>query len=739
MNDGKTNTAHHTTVELANAKLSLRRELSFHLQEYQDEPCYLIEDELNSRYFRIGLPEYHFISLLDGSTSVAQAVAQTASKLGDQAISESDALTICKWLLDSNLASTEASRTCNRLIESHESTARRQTFQKLNPVTPKFPLFNPNRLLGVIHSSVGWLFSFPLFMVWLAVVASAAYHVTANWSSATQHASTVFSADNWIWLALTWLGLKLIHEIAHGVVCKRFGGNVRQAGLVLIVLLPLPYVDVTSSWRFLSKWHRIFVAAAGMYAEIFVAAVAALIWSQVEPGVIKQQCYNIMIAGSITTFVFNANPLMRFDGYYMLTDWLEMPNLGTHGQQLLRWAGKRFYLGLNVKKPTWPEQRSGLIASYAVLAFIWRILICVGLILAAEAMFFGAGIVLALLAGFLWVVWPIGKLLRFVLIGNETEQKPSTIRFCLLTGTLVALGWSVFNYLPWYARVQAPAIVDYATRSEVRTPVGGFVDQIFVKPDQAVKRGALIATLRNRELLADIEMLQMQIRTAELKARIYQQRPRNIPAYQVEIKNREALHKRLHERLQQQAKLEIRAPMDGQIMADELDSLLETYLSPGHKLCSIGSYETKKVQALIAQEDFELFQSKTGERVDIHIWGQGLGYFPATLVQVNPRARVALPHPAFSSTTGGPLPVKYRAPATAGNAVQEDEEQPFELVDPRFVAQISLNSSKANQLFPGQLGTVSFRGSRGTIGEVLYEKVARWLSQARKQSQQSWH
>lgn len=738
-NKPPTSIAHHATVELANTKLLLRPELTFHLQEYKGKPCYLIEDELNSRYFRTGLAEYNFISLLDGSTTVAQAVAQTASQLGNLAITESDAITICKWLLDNNLASTGVSRTSERLIESFEESHRKRTLQKLNPVTPKFPMFNPDRLVELINSTIGWLFSFPSFLVWLTVVAIGLYHVAANWDLMKGSASTVLSTNNWIWLGLTWIVLKCFHEIAHGVVCKRYGGTVRQAGMVLIVLIPLPFVDVSSSWRFPSKWHRIYVAAAGMYTEVFIAAFAAIIWSQLDTGVLKHQCYNIMIAGSVTTLFFNANPLMRFDGYYMLTDWLETPNLGSHGQQFLKWVGKKFYLGLDAKRPSWPEGRGAAVAIYAVLAFAWRILICAALILAAESVLFGAGIVLASLAVGMWIVWPIIKLLKYVFVSSETEEKPNAVRFCFVTSGLVAAIWGVFNYMPWYARVQAPAIVDYATKAEIRTPVGGFVKQLHVNNDQLVEQGDLIASLRNDELMADIEMLKMQIQTAELRARIYKQPPRQIAAYQVEIKTRESLIERLHERLEQKDNLQIRAQITGQIIADDLDVLLGTYLAPGHKICSIGSNQHKRVQALIAQHDFELFQNRTGSEVNVHIWGQGPGYFQAILEQVNPRARVSLPHPAFASTAGGPLPVKYRPLKTEDDTLDVDEEQPFELVDPRFVGQIALRADDGARLFPGQPGTVSFRSARGSVGEVLSEKTVSWLRRMRTQSQSAWH
>lgn len=734
-NNATNNQAHHTTVELANSKLYVRPDLSFHMQEYQGAPCYLIEDQFNSKFFRVGLAEYNFISLLDGSTTVSKAVAQTASTMGKLALSESDAISICKWLIDSNLASTDASRSSNRLVETQAESSRKKTIQKLNPISPKFPLFNPDRALARLNSTIGWIFSGPMFLLWALVVSVAVYQIYSNWQLFSSNASNVLSSDNWVWLAVTWVMLKLFHEAAHGLACKRFGGDIRQAGIVLIVMIPLPFVDVTSSWRLPSKWQRIFIAAAGMYAEIFIAAVAAIIWSQCEPGILRTQCYNIILAGSITTLFFNANPLMRFDGYYMLSDWLELPNLGTHGQQFLNWVGKKHYLGLDVKKPSWPEGNNAIIAGYGLAAAIWKVLICAVLALAAESLFFGAGIVLAAIAVGMWVLWPICKLLKFVFIGKETEEKPKAVRFLALTSTLATALWCVFAYMPWHARVNAPAIVDFSKTIEVRTPVGGFFRKVHVDLDQVVEKGDLIATLENPELRADIESLRIDLRTAELRARIYNQPPHRIAAYQVEAKNCESLRKRLNERLEQQRNLEIVAPMAGQLVADRFDVLMDTYLAPGHLICSVGSNENKQLKALVSQHDFELFKDMTGQLVDVHVWGQGPGRFPATLDQVNPRARLTLPSPAFNSAFGGPLPVKYRQPQSSAESNQSENSQSFELLNPRFLALVTLNDKVERELRPGQMGTVSFRTKRGTVGEVLSERVARWFQSVREADQ----
>lgn len=723
-------TPHHSTVELANCKLELRADLCFHLQEYRGIPCYLIEDEFNSRFFRIGIAEYRFICSLDGSTTIAQATAKNASH-GEDALGEKEATNVCKWLIDNGLASTGASRSSNRLMEASSKSDKRKTVARLNPVSQKFLLFNPNRFLTQICPMSGWIFSLPMFLVWCGVVLGAIFQIVTHWDEACGSQSRVFARNNWVWLGLSWLLLKLIHETAHGLACKRLGGDVRQCGIVLIMMLPLPFVDVTSSWRFPSKWLRILVAAAGMYVELFVAAMAAIVWSLADDGLIRQHAYNFMLAGSITTLLFNANPLMRFDGYYMLSDWLELPNLGTHGQQWLKWVGKKFYLGMDEKRPSWPEGRGWIVACYAILALIWKVIICIGLTIAAESLLFGAGVALTMGAVLFWVVWPLAKLIRLVFIGQRHQQRPGRLRFCILTLAVGATLWTLATQTPWYSRVEAPAIVDYQHRIEVRTPVAGFLADLFVSQGQIVKRGHVLARLENVELDAEIQQLKVQLESSNLRMRQFRQQA-SMAAYDAELENRTALAQRLTERQSQQRRLLIVANADGVVNADDLDSKQGRFFSPGSKICNIESDEHKEVHALVAQHDFDLFQQRMGKSVNVHVWGSGPGHFPARLSDLNSRARLEIPHPALGANAGGPLPVRNRIDL---DGEPQSNQSQLELVNPRFLARVQLPASASLQFKCGQPAMISFRTTRGSIGEVLWESFSQWIRTIKKRSQ----
>ena len=719
--------AHHTTVDLSSSRLTLREELTFHLQEYQKQECYLIEDELNSKYYRIGLSEYQLISQFDGLTSVGEATARNAAAMGDQALSEQDATTLCKWLIDSQLATTTASRSSGRLTETFQESDRRKKMARLNPLTPKFPLFNPQRLLQKVNGLFGWIFSLPVFAVWCIVVLIGCYSVFGNWNQVFSSQQQVLDSSNWIWLGLTWIVLKVLHEFGHGMACQRFDGEVREAGIVMILAIPLPFVDVTSSWRLRSKWRRIFIAAAGMYVEIFIAAIAAIVWSQSDPGVLRSQAWNIVLAGSFTTLIFNANPLMRFDGYYMLSDWLEMPNLGTHAQAWSKWLGKRFYLGMDVRQPTWPEGRGVIVGVYAILSLVWKVLICVGLALAAEAMFFGAGIVLAVLAVVMWVVVPIYKLLSFIFVDRGTGSPPSRIRFCVTTLAVAVIGYAFLNYTPWHARITAPAVVQFRDHAEVRSITGGFVTEVVVRPGQQVREGQTIARMRNEELELQVHSLQLEAESSEIRARQLMD-SRQIAALQAERENLSALRQQLSERREQLGALEIRAGIAGIVIGENLDSMVGRWLAPGETVCAIGSSGPKELLALVDQNDIDLFRGHQGADVRAHVWGQGQLMRPAKLTRIVPRASTSLPHDAFSAANGGSLPVKYAADEQSEPSF---EAAALELVEPRFSASVSVDDEESHRLRAGQKAQVSFRASRGSVWDVLSESTVQWIRRQR--------
>lgn len=711
----------HVAFEVMGMMPKVRDDLRITVQTYAGETCYVIEDAISSKFFRLGLAEYTLVSLLDGKTTIAEAMGRTASITGADALSERETGTLCKWLLDSGLATTTQSRGAARLSESMGKDAQRKLAGKANPIMQKVPLFNPMPLLKPIDWISRSVFTKLGALVWTAVVAYGGFKLWANWDTFTNASSNLLSSDNWLWLLVTWVGLKLIHELSHAMACRRFGGNVREAGIVFIVFAPMPYVDVTSSWRMDSKWKRILIAAAGMYAEVFLAAIAAIVWAGTFDPLIQQHCVNIIVTATLVTLMFNANPLMRFDGYYMLTDVTEMPNLATHGRQWMSYFMRRYFMGIKVACPQWPEGKHWAVVSYALAAFLWRILITVSIALSAEVLFHGAGVVLAVISIGMWLAMPAYK----SIVALRDNNQASYPRMAAITGTIALCLFSLWAFVPWYSQASVPIVVDYHPTQEIRCGVSGFLAQCHVKIGDKVQEGDVLATLTNREMELESANLVLEIEQSIQRERDYRYEDA-IGAVQVEQKTQLSLQSRLAQITEQIQSLTVVAPTSGIIAANEIESREGTVLSAGDRLMVMGADKREMIYGLIDQSEIDAFKDKIGESVKIHVWGSGLSSFNGEISRVLPRASNELRHDALGAHTGGPLTVRPKEQA------DQTAQSQVELIEPRFPMHIQFAGCRAEQVRPGQSGYARLNYKSGTVGEVFIRSVSDWIKDKRE-------
>ncbi len=680
---------------------------------------------MKSRFYRIGNAEYTFISLLDGVRTFADAFGKSCALLKEDALSEMKAASLCRWLVETGIATTPQTSQTVRLLEATERTQQAKWKSRLNLIFLKTPLGNPDRLMQIAHTCFGWMFSWWFFLVWLAVLATGIACVAIRHDRIWESSQQVISNNNWMLLIAAWLLLKVVHEGAHGVASKKFGVVVREFGVMWILCIPLPYVDVTSAWRIHSRSKRMLISAAGMYIELLIAAVAAIVWYTTHSPIVQQHAFNVMFTGSVVTILFNANPLMRFDGYYMLTDFLEMPNLATHGQQFMRHYGRRLFWGLGKDAPTWPEGRGWFVATYSAAALVWRVLIYVGLSIAACTLFHGIGIALAALALCMWIVFPLIKAIAFTIRGSDTET-PNRLQFLLVTTAIVAALVGVAS-LPYGRLVYAPLVVDYYPVEDVRARVSGFVERVHVKAGQHVQRGDVLLQLRNPELMISHQRLVDELAQCRQRQRHFHSQE-SIAAWQAERTGEKSILKQIAHSQSELDDLQVTASRDGIILDAKLENLQGKYLHRGDYVAQLGTSSDYKLISLIAEKDVDLFRDRLGQEVDVHIDGHAKRFTKTILVDVQPRATKQLPHHAFAATTGGELDIELTqadSPATPTVAMAEKPQQNAELIAPRFVAALDLPAD-ATTCRAGQTGCVSFRMQAGTVGQYIQQNVLRW-------------
>lgn len=710
-----------STLEFGQARLKLKESLRFDMRQSGNSIAWICEDEVTGRFFQLGLPQYTFLTMLDGQRTVSTALMKTATLLREHAIDESEAANICKWAIESGLVETETGNSAARREEQHQRLQKQQLVSWLNPMMVRLPLFDPDQGMQKAANLFGFLISPIGLILWLAVVISGFFQLLMHWNQFFVNRVSSFSAGDLFWIAVTSFVLKVIHEIAHGVACKKFGGRVRSCGILVLLLIPMPFVDVTSSWKFTNKWQRIFTSAAGMISEIFIAAIACLVWASSTPGPLQYHAGNVIITATLLTLLFNINPLMKFDGYYMLSDWLEIPNLATHGRQWLKGTFKRLFFGS--QRPTVKETgfRGFFVKAYGALAMLWFFSIAIGLSLGASSLLEGFGLIIAMIGLLMWVGIPAWKLAKYVAIGTEIER-PNRWWFasaCTITAACL-IGFLVCCPAP--SLVSAPIVVDYDPLTIVRAKASGFANIVHVSDGQFVQKGDPLVSLDNPELELELKTLLIDIQISKIRAQALLTRER-LGERVLEQESLSSMEKRRNELEAQIANLKIVATHDGTVLADELQANRGKFFQPGDEILSIGNKNEVHAIALARQQDIKWIEQNPEVDVELRIWGRSKNALIAGhIAHTNPRARDDLPHEAFAATAGGPLSVVPR------EQVEDSAESgDMKLTQPRVPLEIALSNTDRRDLLPGQAGQLYVRSRNQNMGTYLAQNFIRFV------------
>ncbi|HET7863484.1 MAG TPA: site-2 protease family protein, partial [Burkholderiaceae bacterium] len=302
------------------------------------KPWVLLLDPVTQRFHRMTPQVYGVLKLLDGRRTLDEVWNDACAQAdGDTvtAISQHELVQLLSSLYANDLVQTQVSPDPDEAFERYRRQQRARLKQTwLNPLNIKLPLLYPDAWFEAQAGLAGWLFSWGTLLVWLLIVAPAAVLGWQHWHELTENLSDrVLSAGNLVLLWFTYPAVKSIHEWAHGMAVKAFGGQVREIGLMFIMFTPVPYVDATSSYRFPSKWSRAAVAAAGVMAELVLGAIAVYVWLTAQPGLVTAVAFNVILIAGVSTLLVNGNPLMRYDGYFIACDLFELPNLAQRATQ----------------------------------------------------------------------------------------------------------------------------------------------------------------------------------------------------------------------------------------------------------------------------------------------------------------------------------------------------------------------------------------------------------------------
>lgn len=713
-----------STFEYTSVRMRLRDDLRVSVRHDGPEPYCILEDPVQNRFFRIGFAEYTLVSLFDGRNSLQDAVQATSCLLGDKALNEQQAGQVCDWLLKNGLADTRATGSGRRRHQQQESEKKRNRISLRNPLMIQMPLGNPDPFFRAVTNWFGWMFG-PLGAVaWTVLFCLGLYTVASTGLPLQRSLESVIAPNQWWSLALVGIGLKVVHELAHGICCRRMGGRVTEFGLFWFLLIPLPYVDVSSSWSFENRGHRMLVAAAGMMAELFVVAIATLVWKESPFSLVGQLAAQTILLGSVVTLAFNLNPLMRFDGYYLLCDWLRRPNLAIHGRAWVTDGLRRLFLGIR-RNPSTPDQ-GALCALYGILALGWQVLVVVSILVGAFNLVSGIGLVL-LLVGLL--VWLLAPLIRFVwsLMNSPEYTTGHRLRFAgsvMLFAGLIGMA----GLLPSPEFIAVDTVIMPCRPGYVRAARAGRVERVLVSEGQFVQAGTPLVKLCNHELDLSERVLsaEQQYLLLEKRTAIAEHRVGDITALDSRLDH---VRRQLSEIVDARKELTIRAPDNGRVFSDGmLQELDGRQIQAGTKICQLLDDRKMELVGLVPESDARFLKNGKYARIRCLVWGGRQLELDRSDLRVDPAATRTPPHFALASMAGGVHTV------IDSRTLNDSGHEQWQLTKAGFPCRISLSGNSASGLRPGQTARLKIRAREQNLGSYLIEKGWQWLGTRLKQS-----
>jgi putative peptide zinc metalloprotease protein len=546
------------------------------------------------------------------------------------------------------------------LFNRYEKTQRSQWKKYIkSPLLIRIPLADPDRLLGRLLGLAMPLFGGAGFMLWLLVVMLAGV-LAATYSSEIGHYwdSRALAPYNLLLLVLTYPVVKGLHELAHGLAVKRWGGEVHEMGVMLLVFMPLPYVDASSSSVFRDKRKRMLVGAAGILTELFLAAVATFVWFSVETGTVRDIAYDIMLIGGISTLLFNGNPLLRFDGYYVLSDAIEIPNLAQRATRYYGYLLQRYLFGVSdARSPVNAPGERQWFLFYGAASTLYRlfILVIIVLFLAQEYLF--ACVVLGFFAVLLQVVMPLGRQLRFVI--NSPVLRYRRTRAIGTLAVLASVVLFVVTYVPLPASTYAQGVVWLPEHSQVRANTDGFITQLVSQPQTQVRAGAPL--LKTEDPLIEVEVRRLEWELRALRANYDQKAVDDRVEARILAGKIERVATDLAQARERAAELTITSPASGTFLVSGAHHLPGRFTKKGELLAYVTDLSSPSVRAVVAQADITRVRENT-RAVKIRLADQPSETIAATIQHQVPSATATLPSSALGSLGGGPIVVDPRDP-----------------------------------------------------------------------------
>lgn len=655
---------------VADTRPRLSPHAHFVRQDRAGHVSYIVEEPASGNYYRLTEAAYFFVGLLDGTRTVGQAWDACNAQLGDSAPTQRECLQLLGQLQSFGLLLGDLPLAPDMITERRYQARKRKRDRRTGKwIFYNLPLVNPEPFLKRHAGLARLLFSRPALVIWIAAIIAGLWAVLTNLDrlGSDLNLAGLLAPGNLFWLAVVFLALRAIHEMGHAMACKAFGGRVTEIGVILIaVVLPIPYCDATSAWRFPSTRDRVIVSFAGIMVETFAAALCAVLWAMTEPGLLNTLLFNTMIVSGVTTLFFNLNPLLRYDGYYILSDLAGSPNLAQRSKELWKYGLHRWVFGVRSMNP--PHIRDSAEASllwvFSALAWPYRMFILFAIMLIVSTQYLTIGIILATIVVSVVFIWPICKAIGY--LASAPELIGRRARAVGVVAGSIALLVGFLGAVPMPAAAYASGTLEPSERANVRVSESGFLTEFVAEPGAHVEEGSVISVLQNPETVAEMRAAE----AAVLRARAELDKASAASASERLVAERalataEAKLERLSQRA---ADLRVRAPASGVLLSPagppaELRNLLGNFVRRGDLIGVVSSPDSLVLRVAVPDREaayvFERAQHLPGGTppASIRVKGGAGDAYPASITRIAPMGVRELPTEALSAAAGGDITI----------------------------------------------------------------------------------
>jgi len=705
---------------ISKLKISLLNSVSIQKQYYRDKLWYVIQEPYANKYFKITPQAYIFLSHLRLENTVEEAWGEVLAQAIEDAPTQNDIIELLASLHSNNLLYFETNPNNEFIFERNNQKKLQEAKSKLfSFLYFKIPLFNPNELLDKSLWLIKNIFTPSGFLIWLIVLYFGIESSVENYSNIYDQAQGMLAPSNLFLLYISLSLLKLLHEISHSMMIKKYGGSVNTIGMMFLILTPLPYMDATHSWFFVNKYQRMLVGFAGIMSDLFFAAIASIIWANSGDGLIHSISFNIMLIGSVSSLLFNGNPLLKFDAYFILADWLEIPNFFNKSKEQIFYLVEKYIFKIeHISSTANTLSEAFWLVLYAILSYIYRFVIALGIIIYVADEFFILGVIMAILSVFMWVLLPIKNFLIYLF----SSQKLYKTRFLAIFISLVFFSFILYlvAFIPISYSIKAPGIIESQESIKVYAQTEGNLQKILLKNGDEVKNGDEIAIVNNYELTLDIHDVILALNQVAIIRQKFISEKGDLKFLN---EKEQVLRNKLAFLKNKERNLKIIAKTSGTFVLNDFSYLEGAWIKRQTQIGTITKKTNLRFFAVVSQEQaFLLFEIQKIKNAEIKLYGKSEQKFHLTNIKVNPYSKNELPSAALGWFGGGEISV-----SNDENSGKKTTEGFFELS-----GDILKDETDEHILKDGRSGLLRIELKPETLGNQAYRYIQQILQKRYK-------